>query len=444
MPNNELEHGCDKDKTLEHEAPAPEGQGENLADAARRIIDGLPENDQEVLYALIGAVADAGEDAEENNTNDTEDPNMKHDLFTNEDMEENVLTHDEEKALLADAQRFGSLKAAIANNKEALEGKVLAHSITSIGYLYPEYKNALPGAPEFMKRDTGWVAKVMQYHTTPFQRVKSIFADLQEDEARALGYVKGDQKAEEVIGLLKRTTDPQTIYKLQKVDRDDVIDIEDFDVVNMLRTEMKIMLDEEIARAILVGDGRSTLSTWKIKEDHVRPIYNDSDVFTIKTDFTLTTTEAAEETNKTKVKKFMRACVKARKNYRGTGTPTLFTTEDMLADMLLLEDDIGRVIYDSVDKLKAYLRVADIVTVPVMDNVKRVDGANTLDCCGIIVNMNDYNVGKNSKGGTTLFDDFDIDFNKYTYLIETRFSGALIRWHSAIVVEYKYPTPAEG
>lgn len=433
--DDELEHGCcgKEKKELCHE-------GETLDVAAKRVIDKLSEEDQEVIYALIGAIAPEDEE----NNNEEGNPDMKHDIFSNEMNDENVISHDLETAIMADAQRFGTLKAALNAYEEELDGKTLSHSITSIGYIYPEYKNALPGQPQFMARRQDWVAKVMQYHTTPFQRVKSIFADLTADEARANGYVKGDQKAEEVISLLKRTTDPQTIYKLQKVDRDDVIDIEDFDVVNMLRDEMKLMLDEEIARAILIGDGRTSLSTYKIKEDHVRPIWTDSNVFTVNTSFTLTTSEAAEEDNKTKVKKFMRACVKARKDYRGTGTPMLFTTEDMLSDMLLLEDTLGHVIYDSVQKLCNYLRVSDIQTVPVMENATRVSGAYTYAPLGIIVNMDDYNVGKNSKGGTKLFDDFDIDYNKYTYLIETRFSGALIRWHSAIAVEYKYDTPAEG
>ena len=432
------------EKTLEHADQETEKkseyEGDTLDVAVKKVLDKLSEDDQNVIYALIGAMVP--ENNEENTNNNEEDSDMKHDIFTNNAENENVISHDLESAIIADAQRFGTLKAALNAYSEELEGKTLAHSITSISYVYPEYKNAIAGQPQFIARRQDWVSKVMQYHTTPFQRVKSIFADLTADEARAQGYVKGDQKVEEVISLLKRTTDPQTIYKLQKVDRDDVIDIEDFDVVSMLRDEMKLMLDEEIARAILIGDGRSSLSTWKIKEDHVRPIWTDSNVFTVNTCFTLTTAEAAEEDNKTKVKKFMRACVKARKDYRGTGVPTLFTTEDMLSDMLLLEDSLGHVIYDSVQKLCNYLRVADIQTVPVMENATRTSGSYTYAPLGIIVNMSDYNVGKNSKGGTKLFDDFDIDYNKYTYLIETRFSGALIRWHSAIAVEYKYDTPS--
>ena len=264
-------------------------------------------------------------------------------------------------------------------------------------------------------------------HHTPFSRIKSMFADITEDDARAKGYIKGNLKKEEVFSLLKRTTTPTTIYKKQKLDRDDVIDITDFDVVAWLKTEMRMMLDEEIARAILIGDGRLSSSDDKINEQNIRPIVSDADLYTIKTKITI----AANATSDDKAKAFIRSVIKSRKNYKGSGEPTLYTTEDLVTDCLLLEDNTGRVIYDSLEKLKNVLRVKEIVTVPVMEGLKDAEGNDVL---AIVVNLADYNVGADKGGAINMFDDFDIDYNQQKYLIETRCSGALTKPYSAIAI----------
>ena len=262
-------------------------------------------------------------------------------------------------------------------------------------------------------------------------RIKSVFADLTEADARAKGYLKGNFKKEELFGLLKRTTAPTTIYKKQKLDRDDQLDIVDFDVVAWLKTEMRMMLDEEIARAILVGDGRSAASDEKINEQCIRPIWTDADVYTVKKQFAV----AANATNDQKAKAFIQACVRARKDYRGSGKPTLFTTEDMLTNCLLMEDQTGRIIYDTEEKLANTLRVDKIVAVPVFENLSRITAGVTYSLEGIIVNLRDYNVGADKGGAVNMFDDFDIDYNAQKYLIETRCSGALIKPYSAIAIE---------
>ena len=267
-------------------------------------------------------------------------------------------------------------------------------------------------------------------HHTPFSRIKSMFADITEDEARAKGYIKGNRKKEEVFSLLKRTTTPTTIYKKQKMDRDDVVDITDFDVIAWLKSEMRMMLDEEIARAVLIGDGRLASDDDHINETNIRPILKDEDLFTIKANITV----AVAATDNEKGKAIIRGIIKSRKNYKGSGEPTFFTTEDVLTDLLLIEDMNGRIIYDSLDKLKSVLRVKDIVTVPVMEGLKNADGS---DVVGVIVNLKDYNVGADKGGAVNLFDDFDIDYNAMKYLIETRCSGALVKPYSAIAVSVK-------
>ena len=271
-------------------------------------------------------------------------------------------------------------------------------------------------------------------HHTPFSRIKSMFADITEDEARAKGYIKGKLKKEEVFSLLKRTTTPTTIYKKQKLDRDDVIDITDFDVVAWLKSEMRMMLDEEIARAILVGDGRLASSDDKINESNIRPIWKDEDLYNIKSTIEVDAAATADQ----KVKAFIRACIKSRKNYKGSGDPTLYTTEDVVTDCLLLEDTTGRVIYDTMEKLRTALRVKEIVTVPVMEGLTRTNTeGETLSLMGIVVNLADYNIGADKGGAINMFDDFDIDYNQQKYLIETRCSGALIKPFSAISLEMK-------
>ena len=389
------------------------------------VFNTLNEKQKNVVLGLIGqALEDNGSDKENEGGDDT----MKHNVFDNEQIQtEGVLSHDAMNTIITDAKRYGSLKESF-----------LAHAgdygIDDIDWLFPDAKN-LNTPPEFIKRDTGWVPKVMNsIKHSPFSRIKSMFADITEDEARAKGYIKGKLKKEEVFGLLKRTTTPTTIYKKQKLDRDDVIDITDFDVVSWLKAEMRTMLDEEIARAILVGDGRLASSDDKINEQNIRPIWKDDDLYTIKATVNVTSTSTDEE----KAKEFIRTVIKSRKNYKGSGEPTLYTTEDVLTDCLLIEDTNGRIIYDSVSKLATTLRVKEIVTVPVMENLSRQNGsAETLNLMGIIVNLSDYNVGADKGGAISMFEDFDIDYNQQKYLIETRCSGALIKPYSAIALESK-------
>ena len=346
---------------------------------------------------------------------------MKHNVFDETDLENEVtLSHADMDAIFHDAQR-GSLKDA-----------VLAHGIDNIDYLFPDAQNAT-SSPILITRDMGWVAKVMtSVHHTPFSRVKSIEANLTEDDARAKGYIKGKLKKDEVFALLKRQTTPQTIYKKQKLERDDIVDITDFDVVAWLKSEMRLMLDEELARAILVGDGRLSASDDKINEANIRPIWKDDDLYTIKA----TITVAANATADAKAKQFIQMVIKSRKDYKGSGDPVLYTTEDMLTDCLLMEDTTGRVIYDSQEKLATALRVKEIITAPVMENLTRTTSdSKTATLLGIVVNLNDYNVGADKGGAINLFDDFDIDYNAQKYLIETRCSGALIKPYSAIAIE---------
>lgn len=385
------------------------------------VIDSMTEEQRNVLYALVGQALEGEEDEKTNNENEGDDK-MKHNVFDNENVKENndVLTHAEEEAILRDAKRYGSLRESC-----------LQHGITNIdtaGYLFPEFKN-LNKEPEFVGRDMGWVGRVMSsVHRTPFSRIKSLQADIRADEARALGYIKGKQKKEEVFALLKRTTDPQTVYKKQKLHRDDVLDITDFDVVAFIKKEMRMMLEEEIARAILIGDGRSAALDDHIKDDHIRSIANDDKLYAIHHEVT-----PKAETPEGLAKAMIRESLRARKDYKGSGEPTLFCSESVLTEMLLLEDANGRVIYDSVSKLATAMRVKEIVTVPVMEGAR--DAADTKDILGIIVNLRDYNIGADKGGAVSMFEDFDIDYNAQKYLIETRCSGALIKPFSAIVLE---------
>lgn len=379
------------------------------------VIDTMTEEQKEAMYTVVGLALENGGD----NGDDEEDAEVKHNVFDN-DNEENTLTHAEMSEILADGKRYGSLKEAF-----------LQHGIDNIETLFPDNK-ALNTPPEFYKRDTTWVAKVMNgVHHTPFSRIKSTYADITADEARAKGYVKGNAKVEEVIAVLKRTTNPTTIYKKQKLDRDDVIDITDFDVVSWLKGEMRMMLDEELARAFLVGDGRSAAADDKINEGNIRPIWTDDDVYTIKQVINV----ASNATDDAKAKAIIRGIVKSRKEYKGSGNTVFFTTEDYITDMLLMEDTTGRIIYDSMDKLATAMRVRSIVTVPVMEGLKRTVGSTVRDLVGIIVDLSDYNVGADKGGAVNMFDDFDIDYNAQKYLIETRCSGALTKPKSAIAIE---------
>jgi hypothetical protein len=338
------------------------------------------------------------------------------------------LAHDAMDVIIADAKRYGSLKESVMQHSAE-------YGIDQIDWLFPEYKS-LNTPPEFVSRDMEWVKGVLNgVHKTPFSRIKSMFADIREDDARAKGYIKGHRKKEEVFTLLKRTTDPQTIYKKQKFDRDDIIDITDFDVIAWVKAEMRMMLDEEIARAILVGDGRLASSEDKIQEVHVRPIYTDDDFYAIHKQVEV----AADADEDTVAKATIRAAIKSRKDYKGSGNPVFYTTEDVLSDMLLLENGIGELMY-TMETLKQALRVSAIVTVPVMEGLTREVAVGpgqtkTMPLLGIIVNLKDYNVGADKGGSINMFEDFDIDYNQQKYLIETRCSGALATAHSAIVIE---------
>lgn len=396
------------------------------------VINSMTEEQKNVMYAMIGqAMDDQGEsdpESEDNNDDDSKGGTntMKHNVFDKDDRQkENVLVHsdgsevssEEISTIFGDIKRYGSLKDS-----------VLAHGIDNVDYLFPDAQT-LANTPEFIQRDTGWVKKVMSgVHHTPFSRIKSIFADITEDDARAKGYFKGKLKKEEVFGLLKRTTTPTTVYKKQKMDRDDVVDITNFDVVAWLKSEMRMMLDEELARAYLIGDGRLASSDDKINEQNIRPIIKDEELFTIQA----TVSVQSSATEDDKAREFIRTAIKARKNYKGSGQPTLYTTEDILTDCLLLTDTTGRDLYTDVAQLAKKLRVKEIVTVPVMEGVNGKNGGALM---GIIVNLADYNVGADRGGAVNMFDDFDIDYNQQKYLIETRCSGALIKPYSAIALE---------
>lgn len=423
-----LKHSDDaEDEKTEKENSNMEKKKNENEETVEDVFNTLTEKQKKVVYALIGqALEDAkGGDEEDEDEDEDEDGgnNMKHNIFDNdESYQGDVISHAEMTAVINDAKRYGSMKDS-----------AIAHGIEDIEYLFPDAHN-LNTPPEFIKRDTGWVGKVMNaVHHTPFSRIKSMFADITEDDARAKGYIKGNLKKDEVFSLLKRTTTPTTVYKKQKLDRDDVVDITDFDVVAWLKTEMRMMLDEELARAFLIGDGRLSSSDDKINEQNIRPIVSDDDLYTIKAEVEVTASMTAEQ----RAKAFIRKVIKARKDYKGSGEPTLYTTEDMLTDCLLIEDTTGRVIYDSVQKLASVLRVKEIVTVPVMEGAKGKKGGDLL---GIIVNLSDYNVGADKGGAVNMFDDFDIDYNAQKYLIETRCSGALTKPYSAIALETKTVT----
>ena len=395
----------------------------NKEKTVQDVFDTLNEEQKTVVYALIGQALD---DSNQNENNEKEgNDNMKHNVFDQDQKEkENVLTHADMENIISEGKRYGSLK-------DSFLAHTAQYGIDQIDFLFPEAKN-VTNQPDFIKRDDSYVQKVLRgVHHTPFSRIKSTHANITADEARAKGYIKGNLKKEEVFTLLKRTTTPTTIYKKQKMDRDDIIDITDFDVVAYIKAEMRMMLDEEIARAILVGDGRSTSSDDKIPETNIRPIAKDDDLYTIKAPVAV----AKDATEDAIAKAFIRTVIKTRKEYKGSGSPTLFTTEDMLTNCLLLEDNNGRIIYDSVDKLATTLRVKEIVPVEVMEGVTRTAGAKNLPLMAILVNLNDYYVGADKGGAINMFDDFDIDYNQEKYLIETRISGALVKPYSAIAFE---------
>lgn len=405
----------------------------------------LSEKQKNVVYFIIAKLTEDGEmsqsdtnNGENNQNEESEGGENTMNVFEQNGQQQNsnALSHADMEAILNDAKRLGSLKEAFLAHAEGdieYSPKTATYGIDGADWLFPEATNLNP-TPGFIQRNMDWVQKVMRgVHHSPFSRIKSVFADITEDEARAKGYIKGKLKKNEVFTLLKRTTTPTTIYKKQKMDRDDLIDITDFDVVAWLKGEMRMMLDEELARAFLVGDGRLSSSDDKINELNIRPIWTDDDLFTIKKLVEVDLSSASESDI---AKEFIRSVIKSRKDYKGSGNPVLFTTEDFVTDCLLLEDTTGRVIYDSVSKLASVLRVSDIITVPVMEGLTRTTTeGKTRNLLGIIVNLADYNVGADKGGAINMFEDFDIDYNQQKYLIETRCSGALTKPYSAIALE---------
>lgn len=436
-----IEHA---DEKKEDDVPKDTSNSSNSTDKSsgsdertlKEIFDGMSEEEKTVVYAIVGQLSGESDD-----DSDEEDADVKHNVFDNDgyDRNDDVLVHDAMSEIIAGAKDGYSMRRVfndyVSEHQDDGAGDAIAHAATygvePVDYLFPDAKT-INTTPEFIQRDTGWVAQLMnRVHHTPFSRIKSVFADITADEARARGYMKGKLKKEEVFTLLKRTTTPTTIYKKQKMDRDDVVDITDFDVIAWLKGEMRMMLDEEIARAVLVGDGRLTSDDDHISEEHIRPIWKDAELYTINSVIELEGTETEDDI----AKSFIRTAIKARKDYKGSGNPILFTTEDFLTDMLLLEDKIGHPLYDSVEKLATKLRVSSIVTVEVMEGLTREVGDKTHTLMGIIVNPADYNIGADRGGAVNMFDDFDIDYNQQKYLIETRCSGALIKPYSAIAIE---------
>ena len=431
-----------KDETIEHSAEQPDNEaiahsdnkkegsvvadeakkeegGKSIKDLFQGAMNKLSEEEQQAIYAIVG-MAIGGDDS-----NDEGENEMKHNVFDNDEKQEGtVISHEAEGIIIGDAKRYGSMKESVIAHSEE-------YGIDGIEWLFPEVHN-MNTTPEFIKRDTTWVDDVFNgAHKVPWTRIKSVFADITEDDARAKGYMKGNYKKEEVFSLLKRTTQPCTIYKKQKMDRDDVVDITDFDVISWIKTEMRMMLNEEIARAILLGDGRPASSDDKINEQCIRPIYKDEAFYSIKNKVAF----AQDDTDAIKTKKIIDSIIRSRKFYKGSGNPTLFTTEDFVTDCLLLEDGIGHKLYKSVAEVATALRVSKIVTVEVMEGISREESGVNLDLVGIIVNMKDYSVGSDKGGSVNMFEDFDIDYNQQKYLIETRCSGSLTKPFSAIVVE---------
>ena len=400
---------------------------ESSEKTVKDVFDTLTEDQKILLYTLIGKALE-GDDNEDNENDEMEqgDEDMKHNVFdTDTNQKDEVLAHSEIlNDIVADAKRYGSLKESFLQH-------AAANNITNYNYLLPEPKS-LNTPPEWIKEDDSWVAKVMRsVHHTPFSRVKSMFATLDETEARARGYIKGNMKKDLALSVLKRTTSPTTVYIKMKMDRDDIVDITDFDVVAWQRAEMRGQLDRELACAMLLGDGRELSSDDKINEQNIRPVLKDDDMYTIKytvksgQDYKVTTNSASD--NDSVAKGVIRAAIKSRKEYKGSGNPTFFTTEDLLTELLLIEDQNGRRIYDSINTLATAMRVKEIVTVPEMES--------HTDIYGIIVNMADYTTGADKGGAVSMFDDFDIDYNQMKYLMETRMSGALTKPYSAIVLK---------
>ena len=396
----------------------------------QEVFDSLTDEQKDVVYAIIGeAIEEAKNDVEEYEEDEEGDEDMKHNVFDNDDRED-VIAHSEfVKSAIADAKKYGSMRESFIAHAE--EAGLEWNANNDFSPLFPDATN-INREPVMVEKDNSWVAKVMaQVKHSPFSRVKNTLGRMDEATARAKGYIKGSKKANIQMAVLNRVTTPTTVYIKNDIDRDDVIDITDFDVVAWQKKEMRKQLDKELALAMLLGDGRDVSDQYKINEQNIRPVVSDDDLYTIKytvkegVDYKNAGTSHSE--NDSLAKGIIRAALKARKEYKGSGRPTFYTTEDCLTDMLLIEDQNGRVIYDSIDKLTTALRVDEIVTIPEMESRK--------DIYGIIVNLNDYTAGADKGGSVNMFDDFDIDYNQMKYLMETRMSGALTQPYSAIVLK---------
>lgn len=426
-----LKHGLDPDDNPlneEDDEMAKEG-GKTLEE----VVDTMNDEQKEALYALVGMAKndlDEDDDPEEDDYDEEDDEDDYDDYDEEDDVKHNVFDNDPEQGVLRHS--MDEINAAIADGKScgSMKDAFIAHGIEDVEWLFPE-DHLLDTPPRIIDNDQSWVSKVMSgVHHIPFSRVKSMAADLTEEDARAKGYIKGNFKKEQVFSLLKRSTTPTTVYKKQKMDRDDVADITGFDVIAWLKQEMRVKLNEELARAYLIGDGRLSSSDDKINEGNIRPIYNDDDLFTIK----VQVETAAGDDTATKLDKMMTAVLKARKNYKGAGNPTFYTTDDTLTDLLLLKDKIGHRLYKNEAEVAQALRVKEIVTVPQMEGMTGKLGGEFV---GIIVNLADYTVGADKGGAVNMFDDFDIDYNQQKYLIETRCSGAMTTPFGAMAIEYK-------
>lgn len=443
---SEIEHSDTEETEPEKETIEHQDKEEEVADSEEKgektvqdVIDSMTDEQRDVMYYIIGEALEGEDDTDEEGN----DESMKQSVFDNTNDETMVSSEDLVHSIdMAKHSQSGSLRDALIATVG--DDVVLEHSITNVDYLFPEARLVTP-TPEMIARPNAWVAKVMgAVKKSPFARIKSTAANITEDEARAKGYIKGKQKKEEVIKLLRRSTTPQTVYKLQKMDRDDIIDITDFDVVAWLKAEMRMMLEEEIARALLVSDGRDSTSDDKINEEHIRPIYQDNDVYTIHK--TVTYKADADTTDKSNT--LIETALRARKDYKGSGNPVMYAPVDTINDLLLATDKLGRRLYNTMTELAAALRVSDIVEVPVMEGVERTTGegasAKTYELLALFVNLSDYTIGADKGGEVNMFDDFDLNFNKYEYLIETRCSGALTKPYSAIALEMEKTTTSGG
>ena len=429
-PLEDLTHSADSgDAVTDDEATQEEAKmadEKNEGKTLEQVYNSMTDEQKECCHALVGLALEEQEGGD--NDDGEEDDTVKQNVF-DKDTNATVLKHSIEEInnVVKTAKSHGTMKAAFED--AGMDSDELAHSIDNIDWLFPE-DHLLDTTPRIIDKPDDWVSVVMgAVHHIPFSRFKSMFADLTEEDARAKGYIKGNFKKEEVFGLLRRSTSPTTVYKKQKLDRDDVSDITSVDVVAWLKQEMRLKLNRELALAYLLGDGRLAASEDKIDENCIRPVFNDSDLFTIKVQCKTTGLTTVED----KYKALFKQILRSRKEYRGSGTPTLFTTEDALTEMLLLEDGIGHPLYADEAALARKLRVKNIVTIPEMEGRK---GAKGGDLVCLIVNLADYTVGADKGGAVSMFDDFDIDFNAQKYLIETRCSGALTTPFSAMAVEW--------